>query len=76
MVDVAGKGGAGVRANPTALSAVVDVERINGGSALVRACLGREGTGRAMRRFLYVLAFVVWLGLNLRACAMLLEVWR
>jgi len=29
-----------------------------------------------MRRFLYVLAFVVWLTLNLRACAMLLEVWR
>ena len=29
-----------------------------------------------MRRFLYVLPFVVWLGLNLRACAMLLEVWR
>jgi len=29
-----------------------------------------------MRRFLFVLAFVVWLGLNLRACAMLLEVWR
>ena len=27
-----------------------------------------------MRRFLYVLAFVVWLTLNLRACAMLLEV--
>jgi len=29
-----------------------------------------------MRRFLYVLAFLVWLLLNLRACAMLLEVWR
>ena len=76
VVDVARECGAGVRANPPALSAVVDVEREHGASALVRARGGREGTGRAMRRFLYVLAFVVWLLLNLRACALLLEVWR
>ena len=46
-------------------------QRTDGGQAV----LPRKG-GPLMRRFLYVLAFVVWLLLNLRACAMLLEVWR